>query len=153
MDCLDATSSPGSLSHMCVSWIQALLEKSRDACADSIFTYRRGLKEYTIRCFLVAYNLSRKSGAPTARLMEEASKRYGDVCSMMLQSLQQDDATSISPTLINGHSTPRGVAIEDLPSAPMLYQGGFWYATADAGMDEYFKVSSTPLHSRITYLT
>ncbi|KAL6689758.1 hypothetical protein J3F84DRAFT_391368 [Trichoderma pleuroticola] len=137
----ESFASQGSLSYMCTSWIHTLLEKSRDASSKNISTYKRGLKEYTIQCFLLPYSICRRSSTPYLGLMEAASKRYGDVCSTFSHSLQPtsspNDAALSSPTLVD--CEPRFVSdfLQDLPSVPMLHENISWNTPTSVGSNEY----------------
>ncbi|UKZ81640.1 hypothetical protein TrVFT333_009412 [Trichoderma virens FT-333] len=137
----DSFASQGSLSYMCASWIQTLLENSRDACAKKISTRKRGLKEYTIQCFLLPYSICRRSSTPSPGIMEAASQMYGDVCSMFSHSLQptssQDNETLASPTLVDFQPRSASHSLEDLPSVPMLHEGISWNTPNSVGANEY----------------
>lgn len=85
------SSTPGTLSNMCISWIQTALEESRDACAKNVFACKRGLKEYTIKCFLLAYSVSRCSSVSIRDFTKAAAEKYGDICSTLYRALMPSD--------------------------------------------------------------
>ncbi|KAL5084904.1 hypothetical protein Trisim1_011364 [Trichoderma cf. simile WF8] len=141
----ESFASQGSLSSMCNSWIQTLLEKSRDAGAKNIYTYKRGLKEYTIQCFLLPYSICRHSSTPYPDRMEAASQRYGDVCSTFSHSLEpessQDDTTLSSSTLVDHRPRSLSDFLQDQPSVPTLHEDVSWNTLNSVGSNEYSLVS------------
>lgn len=130
---------------MCTSWIQTLLEKSRDAGAKNIYTYKRGLKEYTIQCFLLPYSICRHSSTPYPDRMEAASQRYGDVCSAFSHSLEpessQDDTALSSSTLVDHRPRSLSDFLLDQPSVPTLHEDVSWNTLNSVGSNEYSLVS------------